>query len=1077
MKAKNISKITLLFATLLALLLQTFSVAASTQGVSFENVLRQNRYKLVVDHLGKDTVESPSGVPYPDVKADKGLGDSAGTVINNYIAGGAGGVSHVTVEIQYPYRNLVESINDTMTTFAARAILGDQASSGDFSYFRGGGTGGGSEPGPVQISELSRYGIGGGVAPAPIPGIKESERTDGINQNRYTMQDIISEEDFDVANRKFLGADDPAKRAEFIKAIELFGSERAASFAPYGEGFNIQTEDGFNINRGAQADWIPAYIDALEKNGDTAKADYIKWSTGSSFNFPLSTAIYTWNNTEDGIAEHPEATPEEKWDYYIQRNRDYLVGDAAVLDQVEFMDMAKIQNSIGNATPLEVAYLYLSGDADTRKLASEKLGMNDEDMLAVVNSIFSPEVKNDVVYTEVKDNNDNTYLVQKPKTETTSSLTGEDAEIIHNNNAPKGDLAIITVFNDLFNRVANHFYNPQNYIEGARSSGWNITIKIALALIPLVIILSMVTYFRSGAGDLVAAKETIINLVVNIGLAISSYFITTQVINISIGIARAIMPGQSDFFTMTDADFQMGAISTVLTIVFIFIVVLAGLIMVFEFYMASAAAQIVFAVSTITAPIMIILSTYKPLEFLRSMWMKQLTSMLILLPANAIVLRVISELVKIDGGGGIGGTIFRFVVVLGCVAIMIGLNSQAAKQVFSGLTTAIDNTIGKAQKIAQLRGSGSGNLAAAAAGAAAGGGGGGGSGGGGGGANAGGTQTLGSGGVVTGAKSLTTQVSNPFGGSFNTAGAGAGLSMLAAGKIASALGGAGGSAADIQRMASTPKGRNQLANEIKQSMNGGKAAGPKPGGKGIPGAGGTSGGGAKPSTAQPGVGSGSKPQSAPLPVGSSSAPAGTGSNGGSQSAPLPSGGSAPAPSIQPISNEAGQNALDLLNGASEDHRVSRNYFDFKTNLSDMTSANFSLVASNMGEFGNIQRENPEAFQRLIDMTTAANNTANSVMSGAHVVQETGRDPTNYNESSIYQSLGQSYALLRSQNAIPEINMDRMPDSFVRGYEIQKGVSQPSSFYEASFSGALSGRNSKDMYRSSMNSLSNFLMRK
>ena len=1062
------------------------------------------------------------GSDHPVEPINKDLGNSAGTVINNYIAGGGGGDSHVTVEIQYPYRNLVESINDTMTTFAARAILGDNANSGDFAYFRGGGTGGGSEPAPVQISELSRYGIGGGIAPAPIPGIKEGFFFEDYPTFKYLNTTDITD-DWALTPE---AAKDSSKVNEYIQLYEYLDQKNVS----VDQTLQFPLADGEPIYSSGYAIGKETYMSALQQ-ADPKKAEYIQTVT-NRYGFPLDAAVHTWNSTKDFYQKNPDASTQDIWDGVINSNYEYLTQSRGIDFHDQVLAPAENRYTAGNPTLLDYMYLYLSGNANVGHelddLENNPFGYSKADVVSYINTLFSPEVNNDVTYRELKDEEGNpikdekgrTYIVQET-TDPTTSISTDDASTMHEDNRAQGNLAIITVFNDLFNRVANHFYNPQNYIEGARSTGWNITIKIALALIPLVIILSMVTYFRSGAGDLVAAKDTIINLVVNIGLAISSYFITTQVINISIGIARAIMPGQSDFFTMTDADFQMGAISTVLTIVFIFIVVLAGLIMVFEFYMASAAAQIVFAVSTITTPIMIILSTYKPLEFLRSMWMKQLTSMLILLPSNAIILRVIAELINIDGGGGIGGTIFRFTVVLGCVAIMIGLNSQAAKQVFSGLTTAIDNTIGKAQRIAQLRGAGAGSLAAAAAGAGGGDGGGGSSNGGGSNLSAG--QTIGPGGVTTGSKSPTTQIASRFGNSSGLpSSAGSSLSMQTANKIAQALGGAGGTGADIQRRASTPGGRSQLANEIKQMMNGGKLSPqnaltampsggsasskgqnppPPPNGT-TPAPAGT--GASKPqstpisggSAPSAGIG-GSKSQGTPLPTGSAPVSAGGGasipqgvpissgtshapvSSGSSkpQSTPLPSGNSAPAPSMPQISSEAGQSALDLLNGAAENNRVSRNYFDFKTNLSEMTSANFSLVASGMGAFDSIKRDNPEAFQRLIDVTTVANNTANNAMAGAHVVQETGRDASNYNESSIYQSLGQSYAMLQKQGAIPDIDMNRMPEAFVRGFEIQRGISQPASFYEASFNGALNARDAKDMYRSSINSLSDFLMKR
>ena len=204
----------------------------------------------------------------------------------------------------------------------------------------------------------------------------------------------------------------------------------------------------------------------------------------------------------------------------------------------------------------------------------------------------------------------------------------------------------IEFINSALAKIVKDLYEPNTTIKGIGDKVFSSVLAVATALVPLAIILTIAISMRNGASSASGIAETrtfFIDLIVSIGLAVSSHFIIQQTTAIGTAIAGKIAGSRefrinSNLFQADNA--LQGILLLIIGILFVFLMV-AILI---EVYLAALAMQAHYVILCAFSPIMLVMSAYKPFKSLRDQWFKMVLHGMIIAPANAIVLAIMNTI-------------------------------------------------------------------------------------------------------------------------------------------------------------------------------------------------------------------------------------------------------------------------------------------------------------------------------------------------------------------------------------------------------------------------------------------------
>ena len=90
--------------------------------------------------------------------------------------------------------------------------------------------------------------------------------------------------------------------------------------------------------------------------------------------------------------------------------------------------------------------------------------------------------------------------------------------------------------------------------------------------------------------------------------------------------------------------------------------------------------QVMYALLAALGPVFIVLSAFKPLEWLRGQWLKMLLQAVVLAPANALIINLLNH---VSWDGGASGVLLASAMYIGCASILIAINSSVAKQMLN----------------------------------------------------------------------------------------------------------------------------------------------------------------------------------------------------------------------------------------------------------------------------------------------------------------------------------------------------------------------------------------------------------
>lgn len=285
---------------------------------------------------------------------------------------------------------------------------------------------------------------------------------------------------------------------------------------------------------------------------------------------------------------------------------------------------------------------------------------------------------------------------------------------------------VVAQVTDGINQLVDTILGVNDFTQGIRDTRrdvWRVGIVIAGILMPLSFMTSVVAALKDGTSSVTgyaSAREALLNWVIAAGAAVSSYFILSKGIELSAAAMRAIFEGLlgtlAENFSL--GDFIVGSLvetaGYMLTpgIAQLFLAIFGMLLavgLVISIGLALLAREVILILSVGIAPVMLILGSIGPLRWLYGLWMKVMTVALLLGPTNAFLLGAGAILAlhahqSVVSIGGLVGRIVGYLVALGILSVLIGLNTLIGKMVYGAVIEIAEKAWGGVMAIVNLAG-------------------------------------------------------------------------------------------------------------------------------------------------------------------------------------------------------------------------------------------------------------------------------------------------------------------------------------------------------------------------------------
>ena len=282
---------------------------------------------------------------------------------------------------------------------------------------------------------------------------------------------------------------------------------------------------------------------------------------------------------------------------------------------------------------------------------------------------------------------------------------------------------------------------------------WRVTLGLALLLMPVTLALNAVCALRQGAASTLGfadLKESLVGWLVSAGGAVASYYLLSLFYRLSVSGALAIAEtsfgdggltpqGMASILFNSAVIFCLGISQPMVSLFLGFFVLFLASSIVLGLALALASFAALMYLLTTLAPILLVLGSLKPLEWLKSLWLKAVVLVLLLPVADVLLLKAASSItvtiLNSEAQGHWGTVLAGLCLGAGVLSILITINFKVAELVFGAIAEigrkAMDATMGVAQMVATVAGvavgvGAVGALGAAGAGGALGGAGGGG---------------------------------------------------------------------------------------------------------------------------------------------------------------------------------------------------------------------------------------------------------------------------------------------------------------------------------------------------------------
>ena len=272
---------------------------------------------------------------------------------------------------------------------------------------------------------------------------------------------------------------------------------------------------------------------------------------------------------------------------------------------------------------------------------------------------------------------------------------------------------LVSQIQDALNHLGRTVLQQEGIFTDVRRDLWQVSIVIAGILMPLSFMISVGSALKDGTSSVTgyaSAREAILNWVIAAGAAVSSYFILTKGIELAsmsmVAIFEGLLGEINSSFNLGDNIIGTLILSGMMTatpglgqIFMSFFGMLLAVGLIASIGLALLAREVILLLVVGIAPIMLILGSIGPLRWLNGIWTKITTVALVLGPANALLIGAAALLgMKAHqtglSGGGITDRILGYLVALGILSVLIGLNTLIGKTVYG----AVIEIAGKAMK-------------------------------------------------------------------------------------------------------------------------------------------------------------------------------------------------------------------------------------------------------------------------------------------------------------------------------------------------------------------------------------------
>jgi len=241
---------------------------------------------------------------------------------------------------------------------------------------------------------------------------------------------------------------------------------------------------------------------------------------------------------------------------------------------------------------------------------------------------------------------------------------------------------------------------------------WRVFRNVSIALWPLTLGLIVATAARGGVTGnpvgLADLKEGLIEWISSVVLTVASAYLIGLGLQLSRGVTQVILTqvwGTVSARTLVGAFFNTALVGLFLEVVpgaaifFILFMLILGFSLCTALIFAYVARYAVLFILISLAPLVLTLGTVRELRWLFWLWLKGLVLMLLLGPANALLLKL-AHVAAVSGLGEIGtlfGGVVKFLTAAAVLSVLLTIDYAVVKGVFG----AIGEIAGKAKATTQ----------------------------------------------------------------------------------------------------------------------------------------------------------------------------------------------------------------------------------------------------------------------------------------------------------------------------------------------------------------------------------------
>jgi len=236
---------------------------------------------------------------------------------------------------------------------------------------------------------------------------------------------------------------------------------------------------------------------------------------------------------------------------------------------------------------------------------------------------------------------------------------------------------------------------PQDMLKDIRWKAWGAMAKVAAALMPLALMITVGSAMREGVTSITGyanAREALLNWLIGVGAAAASYFLIEKAIDLSGASSIAIRDslGQAIAEEWNLGDQLLGSIinlwalqsaGPLMRLFLGFFALITMIVVVSSIIMALLAREVILLLLVAVSPVIFIIGSMRPLRWLSGLWTKAMVVALLLGPVNFMLLTIFALIASKANAhsSGLGGAILGMLIGIGVISVLIALNSVIGK--------------------------------------------------------------------------------------------------------------------------------------------------------------------------------------------------------------------------------------------------------------------------------------------------------------------------------------------------------------------------------------------------------------